>query len=161
MRRRGITKWTWAVGLLCFAGCLHPVAEQTDASVSQLASRPIDVEAIPAPERTCRAPAQTDPILKLVVHRPKTDAAIIASQRPGAPQQSEQPTPPSSRPPPRRLEVPPELPGAGAPRVTLPPTTAPARERESALNKLFPSLRPLGPDPEPSPGPNGEPLSLT
>ena len=45
----------------------------------------------------------------------------------------DQPKPPKG---PKRLEVPAELPGAGAPRVTLPPTTAPPKEREAALNNL-------------------------
>src|SRR5262249_8316213 len=62
---------------------------------------------------------------------------------------------------PRRLQVPSELPGAGTPRVTLPPTTAPPKEREAAIDRLFPELPPLGPDPLPCPGPEGQPLALT
>src|SRR5207302_1663225 len=65
-------------------------------------------------------------------------------------------SPPPTKP--ERLKVPPELPGAGGPRVTLPPTTAPAKEREAAINKLFPALPTLGDDPQPSPGPDGRPL---
>src|SRR5262249_47417365 len=76
-------------------------------------------------------------------------------------QESEQPKTSGSSKGIKRLEVPAELPGAGAPRVVLPPTTAPAKEREAAINKLFPPLPALPAVPEPHPGPDGQPLSLS
>jgi cobalt-zinc-cadmium efflux system outer membrane protein len=59
-----------------------------------------------------------------------------------------------------RLKIPPELPGAEAPPLKLPPATAPRAEKEAAINRLFPTQPPLGPDPQPVPGPDGRPLTL-
>jgi cobalt-zinc-cadmium efflux system outer membrane protein len=44
--------------------------------------------------------------------------------------------------------------------VILPATTAPPKEREAAVNKLFPPLSPLPVDAEPISGPNGRAMSL-
>jgi cobalt-zinc-cadmium efflux system outer membrane protein len=68
--------------------------------------------------------------------------------------------PPRARSLSERLRIPPELPGASAPPIQLPPSSAPRGEREQAINKLYPSLPPLAVDVQPIPGPNGRPLTL-
>src|SRR6185369_950952 len=123
----------WPLGLFALTGCLHPVAEKTDETVSLLASRPPDVAPSHQEEPVAPMPAAAiDPGLVRVG---------LTTQEAGT---AQEPTLPQPRRLPQRLIVPPELPGAGAPRVTLPPTTAPPKEREAAINKLFPSLPPLG-----------------
>ncbi len=129
MRRR-----PWALGILLLGGCLHPVGERTDRAVFDLAARPLDAAAPAWVDRGSPPSFDTSP--SAVEHREKlADDAKL-------------PAPRLLR---QRLHVPPELPGAGAARTMLPPTTAPAAEREAAIAKLFPSLPPLGADPRPCP----------
>src|SRR5262249_46618924 len=59
------------------------------------------------------------------------------------------------------LDVPPELPGSSATPLKLPPfDPANRKERDEAIQKLFPPLPDLGPDPPLQPGPTGQPLGL-
>jgi cobalt-zinc-cadmium efflux system outer membrane protein len=69
---------------------------------------------------------------------------------------------PKAQPPkglPGRLEIPPELPGAGAPPIDLPDKTKP-EERKQAIQRLYRPLPEVVPLPEPAPGPGGRPLTL-
>src|SRR5207248_455750 len=60
-----------------------------------------------------------------------------------------------------RLKIPPDLPGGNVAPIELPPLTPEnAAKRLAILDKLYPPLRPLGPDPKPSPGPEGHALTL-
>jgi cobalt-zinc-cadmium efflux system outer membrane protein len=60
-----------------------------------------------------------------------------------------------------RLKIPPEVPGSEVPPIRLPrPEPANRKEREEAINKLYPPLPPLAPDVVPAPGPDGQPLTL-
>src|SRR5262249_50325361 len=60
-----------------------------------------------------------------------------------------------------RLKIPPELPGSEAKPILLPPLKPEnEKERTAIINKLYPPLAPLGPNPEPCPGPEGKPLTL-
>ncbi|HXG10088.1 MAG TPA: TolC family protein [Gemmataceae bacterium] len=82
-------------------------------------------------------------------------AVVLAGLDRGAAQEK----PP--RPLPERLQIPPEVPGAEAPPIRLPPADPKnLKEREEAINRLFPPLPPLAPDVVPAPGPDGRPLSL-
>lgn len=68
-------------------------------------------------------------------------------------------------PPPRplleRLQIPPEVPGAEVPPIQLPSADPKNRkEREEAINRLFPPLPPLAPQLVPVPGFEGRPLAL-
>jgi cobalt-zinc-cadmium efflux system outer membrane protein len=68
---------------------------------------------------------------------------------------------PIPAPHPRRLEVPPELPGANAPQIRLPPLDREhAAERAAAVAKLFPPLPPLGAEYQATALPQGTPLTL-
>jgi cobalt-zinc-cadmium efflux system outer membrane protein len=64
---------------------------------------------------------------------------------------------PRKRPRPR-LSVPPELPGADAPPISLPEDRS---EREKALKALFPPIPSLPPQTPDAPGPEGRPMTLS
>jgi cobalt-zinc-cadmium efflux system outer membrane protein len=59
--------------------------------------------------------------------------------------------------PPKKLTVPPELPGADAPPIKLPEDR---QERAKYLRELFPPTEPLPPETPAAPGPEGHPLDL-
>ena len=168
MFRNLIRKWCWALLPFWMIGCLHPVAQTTDQILREVSASPVDRMPILAAEKiapvsaaTFDIPDKTPPAFAAPVGT-KLEATRDAIRGEGLVQASvaakADPKPPVKGP--KRLDVPPELPGAGAPRVVLPPTTAPAKEREVAFNKLFPPLPPLPTDAEPIAGPNGQPLTL-
>jgi cobalt-zinc-cadmium efflux system outer membrane protein len=57
----------------------------------------------------------------------------------------------------QRLFIPPGLPGADAPDITIPEDP---KERERYFDKLYPSIPALPPLPPPAPGPEGRPMTL-
>jgi outer membrane protein, heavy metal efflux system len=128
-----------ALLLFLAAGCLHPVREETDQRVCELAAHPLDLGAaaaapspVPAPPAKRPSPAGQDPDCE-----------------------------PGGKLPETLLKIPPELPGADAPPIQLPsfdPKCRPQLRR--AVEQLFPPLPPLGPDPPTVPGPDGHPLTL-
>lgn len=132
--------------VLGLAGCLHPVAEHTDSVICAMAAHPFDLHPVLEEGPALPAPAEAEKAGKESADDPKKDKKKEPEDREGGP--------------PQRLRVPPELPGAGGPKTVLPPSTAPAKEREAAIDRLFPQLPPLGPDPAPCPGPEGRPLTL-
>src|SRR5439155_7226281 len=113
---------------------------------NRLALNTVDVAPATALDPTCAIDLNTDSLV--VGLRMKSDSRVTATL--GSPQsfeESEQPkqaTPGKST---KRLEVPADLPCAGSPRYVLPPTTAPLKDREAALAKLFPPLPALPIDP--------------
>jgi hypothetical protein len=95
------------------------VCEQTDQLVCELALRPIDPEPVPP----ARLPGQVNA------------GGFDASVQPAA---GQLPDPPPLE---ERLRIPDDLTGARVPDVKLPPPTPQFRkEREAALEKLFPAL---------------------
>jgi cobalt-zinc-cadmium efflux system outer membrane protein len=58
------------------------------------------------------------------------------------------------------LRLPSQLPGADAPPIEVPPLNAPPAEKQKALDRLYPALPALGPEPPVQPGPAGRPLTL-
>jgi cobalt-zinc-cadmium efflux system outer membrane protein len=139
-----------AAGLLCLVGCLHPVAEKVDATVCDLASTPWDLQPI---EHAALPPEETTP---------------QKTEKPSGPKELA-PRPEEAEKIPHRLTVPDELlPGGKVPNIVLPRLpndNDPQRrekeeERRKAVQRLFPSLPPLGEDlPDPL-GPEGRPLTL-
>lgn len=122
--------WHWLVGLLLAAGCCGPVRYEADLLIREMSSRPLDV-----------APPQLDAT-------PPPQGAI-------------EPAPPEPRKLSERLQIPPDLPGADAPAITLPRLDpANKKERDAAIDRLYPALPPLGANPQPLPGPEGRPLTL-
>lgn len=125
----------WSLAMLFVAGCSFPVREQVDLAVCDLAAHPLDPGG-PLP------PADQ-------ASRPPTDGKNDAGDLPRPRTLSE------------RLRYPPDLPASNVPPIQLPPSDPknPAA-REAAINRLYPGLPPLSPEPDPQPGPEGHPLTL-
>ncbi|MBY0523294.1 MAG: TolC family protein [Gemmataceae bacterium] len=144
-----------ALLLLIPSGCCYPVRSAADQHIADLAVHPLDVR---PPDRVDTPPPM--PPAEEHKDQPKPGAAqgpIDASVHTAAAQLPEPRTLPG-RPLSERLQIPRELPGAGAAPIQLPRDP---REREAAITRLFPGLPPLGPDPEPVLGPGGCLMSLS
>jgi cobalt-zinc-cadmium efflux system outer membrane protein len=155
LRRRLALSW-----LLLLGGCLYQAREQTDRVVADLAARPYD-----------RLPAATGEPLEVMAPEGLKPSAVGASQErgainsPGAPldvqttawmQGNQVPQPPGAKP---KIDVtiPPEIPGSEAKRIELPKDPA-AKQRE--VQRLYPELPALPPEPKAEPGPDGKPYTL-
>jgi cobalt-zinc-cadmium efflux system outer membrane protein len=138
-------------GLICLAGCLHPVAEHVDTTVCDLAAKPWDLQpidhALPPPTAT------TSDSGKL----PETPDI---PKKPGGKEKEKLVGPP----------VPPELlPGGKLPEIQLPPVGGKdekerkknEQERRRAVQRLLPSLPEVSEEPPDLPGPEGRPLTLS
>jgi cobalt-zinc-cadmium efflux system outer membrane protein len=145
-------RWTsLAAAALLFGGCYYAVQEQTDLTVCDLASHAIDVQ--PAALADQKGSEITTAAFKSAA---ETQAASSQVQPTRTPDQNaaNQLTRPSLT---DRLRIPPGLPGSNVPPIQLP---AHGTDREQYLRKLYPELPPLGPNPQPQPGPEGRPLTL-
>src|SRR5262249_35151229 len=60
-----------------------------------------------------------------------------------------------------RLQVPSGVPGASVPAIQLPNPKTDPEGFKAAVKKYFPPLPSIGPEPEPLPGPGGQPLTLS
>ncbi len=130
------------MGALLFAGCLRPVREEVDARICLRSEKPVDVAPLGA--KAEEPAASVSPL-----------APRPSSLPPGG--DLAEPTPLKTLA--GRLTVPPGVPGAWAPDIKLPPVGK-RQEVESAINRYFSPLPPLGADPQPIPGPEGHPLTL-
>jgi cobalt-zinc-cadmium efflux system outer membrane protein len=144
------TKLPWPLALLLVAGCLHPVREEANRVVCDLGARTMDLE--PAPPLTptdTSASAGRDASSPV---RPKdTTPPPDGSERLPAPQEA----------PPLPLQVPPEIPGSGRRLPELPPYREETRAQwDKIIEDYYPVLPALGPNPQPIPGPTGQPLTL-
>jgi cobalt-zinc-cadmium efflux system outer membrane protein len=141
----------WVLGLLLLSGCSYPVREDVDRTVCDLAAHPLDLQP-PTPEE---APKQMPP-----AQAKHTPAPAEGSRRNGLLCTSAQ-APPAVTPAPKELRIPPEFPGANLPEIVLPGVEEGPAKREEAIRRQFSELPPLSPEPVPSPGPNGQPFTLT
>jgi cobalt-zinc-cadmium efflux system outer membrane protein len=149
-----VTRLGLVIGLLAMAGCLFPVRREIDAQVCDLSAHapdacaPVDHSPMPVPENLPK-PSEL-----------KTSAKPAdGTPMPGGTEEQQAEKPKGGLP--SRVKVPPGLPGGGAPPITLPPPAAgKEKEREAAIDKLYPALPPLGNDPAENPGPEGHPLTL-
>jgi cobalt-zinc-cadmium efflux system outer membrane protein len=175
--------------LLLAAGCLYPVREKIDYTLCEMAAQPRDVQPEPTDQTPPVMPPASDSQgrpaeVKPTAYRPEENAVLIAqaggagtAQRPGA-GGADKELAPGKEPAPKtkagfggeqkqqRLTVPGELLPSGSPPVgslNLPKeqTKENAAIRRQILEHLYPHLTPLGPDPQPQPGPNGRPLTLS
>ncbi|MBV9123762.1 MAG: TolC family protein [Planctomycetes bacterium] len=156
-------KWLpWTAAFWLLSSCTYPVQEQTDLSVCQMASHPLDL-APPTPVDQSVSPinpagysSNADQADSRSESQPNKDAGGSTQEEPNLPQ----PKPLENDGKRRRavLQIPPGLPGANAPPIRWPENPA---EREAYLKKLYPALPPLGPNPVAIPGPNGRPLTLS
>jgi cobalt-zinc-cadmium efflux system outer membrane protein len=137
--------------LLALPGCLHSVRPEIDATVCDLAARPRDVlpsdPAPPTPDSGVR-PARLDSPPDADRELPPRKAGAAEPRKPDA----------ETKVP---LTIPKGLPGGGAGPLRLPALHLLSEaERRKVLERYYPDLGPLGPDPQPQPGPHGRPLSL-
>lgn len=153
------------LGIALVPGCLHPVRQNVDHVVCDLAARPMDLspasreapakpQTAPAKEET---PSKSPGVTQLPAKEQDEGLRLASFQLPQPAGIQDKP----ARPLAERLKIPPELPGADAPPVRLPPPTAPRQEKEAAIEKLFPPLPDMGPDVQPAPGPEGHALTLS
>jgi cobalt-zinc-cadmium efflux system outer membrane protein len=152
----------WRLGLLLLAGCCCPVREQADRIVCEMAAHPFDVAPLALPDQSAPPATPYDTRVKPVSYQSE-DASESKDQQ-SDPATGTQPSTDSKQPATRlseRLQVPAEIPGSRAPLIQLPPLDPnKPKEREQAINRLFPPLPNLGPDQTPAPGPDGLPLTL-
>lgn len=141
---------------LLMAGCFYPVQEKIDYHVCELAAQPRDLQPLAPPdsppEKAAPSPGQKHPSEREEGEVQQTSAQERGPAREGDP-----------LPPPRRLTIPPELlPRGPVPPIVLPPPT-PENEgkRREAIQRLYPPLPVMGPGPQPVPGPQGSPLTLS
>jgi cobalt-zinc-cadmium efflux system outer membrane protein len=168
-----------AVGLLLLAGCVYPVRQEADSTVCNIANHPIDPEPIqvpaalesapaaqpeqlPAPKGAkdsgAQAPKAAQPVLSASFEEPAQDTAEQAT-----PNTDTNATEPRRKGLLQRMTIPPGLPGAEAtlPRFPRPDEPGAAAERRRIIERTFQPLPPLGPDPQPQPGPYGRPFTLS
>jgi cobalt-zinc-cadmium efflux system outer membrane protein len=147
-----LPRWSFCtLGLLALAGCLAPVQEDVDHTVCCLANHPLDPQPLPLalPGQSAQ-PARSGETAKAGT---EPSARVILPTGAQAPAEGE---PVRGR---ARLRIPPDLPGANAPEVKKLPPVGPELDR--LAEQLFPPLPELGPDPQPVPGPNAHPLTLS
>src|SRR3954469_17285694 len=98
---RRLRRFVWPLGLLALVGCLHPVAEQTDQTVSLLAARPLD---LPPPSQVGQPVSASPATVKLTALRaahqsePERGTTPATSRGPHDSGTGQEPT----LPPPRR-----------------------------------------------------------
>jgi cobalt-zinc-cadmium efflux system outer membrane protein len=147
-KRMARTKLPWSLGLLLLAGCLHPVREEADRMVCDLGAHTMDVEPASPPTPAGKLPPADKGPSGV---RPKDTTP------PGGLEQLPVPQPTQRLP----LQVPPEIPGAGARLPDLPLYREETKaQRDKIIDGYYPVLPVLGPNPQPVPGRTGQPLTL-
>jgi cobalt-zinc-cadmium efflux system outer membrane protein len=143
-------------GLLALGGCLYHVREETDQTVRNMVAHPLDLQPPPAtapPQPTTAASAGEGPPRERA--QPAQNLSLVVdAQTTALMQAADEPKPPADQ---FRLTVPPELPGAEAPPIRLPPGRA---EQQRYLRELYGELVPLAEGPRALPGPGGRPYTL-
>jgi cobalt-zinc-cadmium efflux system outer membrane protein len=153
-----------SVTLLLLAGCTsYAVREQADQIVCDLSAQTLDLE--PAPQiEVLPTPKPTEEFTSATSARQKASIQQSGTQEPAvdATPQTAPGTQKNKKEPKYRLQVPPDIPGAKAPPFRYPEkvelTDAVKKETQA---KFFPPLPSLGPELQPAPGPNGNPLTLS
>ena len=113
--------WTVMLGLV--GGCSFAVQEQADRMVCELPNHPLDLEQLaPADQSTSHTEASDQ----------TTKAPDGDGLKPAGLQVTSQDQPKSKFE--ERLKYPAELPGAGAPPITIPGPDAPREQREKAID---------------------------
>ncbi|HLJ93068.1 MAG TPA: TolC family protein [Gemmataceae bacterium] len=159
-------RWPGLLLILLAAGCLHPVREQVDAVVCDLAAHPLDTqpgtpeeEPRPMPAETLPPPKPTPspsssqrvPVADPAIHTASFQAGTQAPTKPATPQRL-----PKLE---ERVHLPEELPGGRA-KLPVPGPELPEEQRREVRRALFPPLPRIEPVPQPQPGPFGHPLTL-
>jgi cobalt-zinc-cadmium efflux system outer membrane protein len=150
-----------AATALLLGGCLHWGAEPIDPIICDMGTKPMDLE--PAPPVNLQMPRTEEPSktgalspdIESLALQPVDAREPLAS---GLAQEKPETPPPEKGPPP--LYIPPRFPGGAESFIKVAKADASAEEKAAAVRRLFPPLEPIGPDIEPEPGPNGNPLTL-
>ena len=137
-------------GLLFGCGCLYHPEKQIDAYVADMMAHPFDVAPMDAP--VAAKPEPVKPAKPQAADRPMDVQTTSFMQLPKEKLQKE------IEEHWRRLKVPEAVPGARTAPITLPKEKA---ARESVVRKLYPPLPPLPIEPQPLPGPDGCPYTLS
>jgi cobalt-zinc-cadmium efflux system outer membrane protein len=158
---RGL-RWLALTLVLPVVGCLYPVQDKVDRQVCDLAARPRDLapdsyNAPPKPADSKPPEAKPDTKARSAAYRP-TDVATSAAIEHAA---VDEPAPLDNDKLLKRFKIPPGFPAGNTPPIVL-PELKPGTEKERAaiIDKLYPPLPPVGPDPMAAPGPEGKPLTL-
>jgi cobalt-zinc-cadmium efflux system outer membrane protein len=159
MHRRLPKGMAVAVGLMCLAGCLHPVSEQIDQTVCELTAQPWDLQPLEH-----GSAAETKQV-------PDSEGAQQASHQPEA-KEAEEPKRPGEGPAKQLARGLDELlPGGKVPELLPPPPDRKDPMYEQKLKEwqeknrkllptLFPPLPPVGEDLPDRLGPEGRPFTL-
>jgi cobalt-zinc-cadmium efflux system outer membrane protein len=155
------------LAILLLGGCLHPVREQVDAVVCDLAAHPLDTQPnSPAenqpgpmppvqdkqpPKQSGSSPSSGLPLSADPEIRQAAVQANASGDAPLSPQTTSKFQ--------ERVRLPEELPGAKA-QFPVPGPEVPSPQRQQARRALFPPLPKMEPAPEALPGPFGHPLTL-
>jgi cobalt-zinc-cadmium efflux system outer membrane protein len=141
--------WLWRpLGLLLLAGCGLPTRGDIDPA-RELADRIDRLDAHAARDSVPANPAAP----AVMIPAPPAPADAPGPVRPVG--RLEQEKPPAEKP--RKLVIPPDLPGSDAPPIKLPEDKT---ERSKYVKELYPPLPALPPFVGIAPGPEGHPLSL-
>ena len=148
--------------VLLLGGCVYDSRDRVDQTVCAMSGHPYDQlpssAAMPPPaahrhrhRRRCRGQPPNPSVGTSGYAPPQTaDLRTVAWLDAAAP--------PAAR---RRgrldLNIPPEIPGSEAPRITLPKEQA---DKQREIDRLYPPLPPLPAEPQPLPGPSGRPYTL-
>jgi cobalt-zinc-cadmium efflux system outer membrane protein len=159
-------RWSAALGLALVAGCFYPVRDKIDTTVCKIAKQPFDLQLLrpadQAPPMPSAATPQAGPQDENEDVKPAAwqapDEALLGPPTPlkggGKEGQPGKKGPftdlPTQLPP--SLQIPSDLLPSGPVRMLT--------EKGEALRRQFPPLFTAGPDPEPLPGPKGQPLTL-
>jgi outer membrane protein, heavy metal efflux system len=140
-------------GLLLLGGCLYHARERADDVVCTLAAQPFDLQPPAAETRSAAPPPSLAPAEKTgALPAPAMDIQTSAfMQHVGADQKTPGTTPRID------LNIPPEIPGSGTPRLQMPSDPA---ARKAAVERIYPELPPLPTEPVAVPGPDGQPYTL-
>jgi cobalt-zinc-cadmium efflux system outer membrane protein len=135
------------LGLL--GGCSFAVQEQADRMVCELPNHPLDLDQLPPADQSAAnmdVPGET----RKPSPSPGLKPAVFEN-----PQAQDKPRLDITE----RFKYPAELPGADAPPIRIPLDLS-KEEREKLIDGLYPTLPPLGAEPQPQSGPEGRPLTL-
>jgi cobalt-zinc-cadmium efflux system outer membrane protein len=155
----------WPVGLALLPGCGVLSGGRIDAEIRERTAQ-IEAAGTRLPRDQPPPSAQASPIARPADPPSTPPAAAPALEALATPaeagevRQAAWQKDDKDRPPPRRLLVPPDLPGADAPPITLPDRDKP-EEVKRYLRELYPPSQPLPPFTPPAPGPEGRPMSLS
>ncbi len=159
--------------VLLLGGCVYDTRERVDQTVSAMACHAYDSQPASAPvpgQAPMPGPAAANPPGGTGGYlpppagatgfappptrgtgAPAADVRTIAWLDAAAPPQS------SGRNDHLDLNIPPEIPGSEAPRISLPKEQA---QKQLQIDRLYPPLPPLPAEPQPLAGPNGRPYTL-